>query len=105
MLHHINSYSIWVILGFFGQALFGGRFLVQWIHSEKQRKSVIPMAFWWFSIGGGIILLIYSIHTKDPVFISGQLFGVIVYVRNIWLIFKERKAKTQEKEHEEAPSQ
>ncbi len=96
MLHHISSHSIWYILGFFGQALFGGRFLIQWIYSEKHRKSIIPMAFWWFSISGGIILLIYSLHTRDPVFISGQIFGVIVYVRNLKLIFNERKAKAQQ---------
>lgn len=98
MLHHhlsINALTVWLILGFAGQALFGMRFLVQWIHSEKQRKSVIPLTFWWFSIGGGVILLIYSLHTRDPVFISGQLFGVIIYVRNIWLIFNERKAKAR----------
>lgn len=93
MFHHLSLLDIlWLTLGFAGQGIFGARFLIQWIYSEKQRKSVIPMPFWWFSIVGGFCLLIYSIHLRDPVIISGQLFGVIVYVRNIWLIYNERKA-------------
>lgn len=96
MFHHLSLINIlWLVLGFSAQILFGMRFLIQWIYSEKQRKSVIPIAFWWFSIVGGVCLLIYALHTKDLVFISGQLFGVIVYVRNIWLIYNERKAHTQ----------
>jgi lipid-A-disaccharide synthase-like uncharacterized protein len=96
MFHHLDSLSImWLTLGFAGQGLFGMRFLIQWIYSEKQRKSVIPIAFWWFSIIGGVSLLIYSIHLRDPVIISGQIFGVVVYVRNIWLLYSERKLQAQ----------
>ena len=97
MFHHLSALDIvWLVLGFAGQGLFGMRILIQWIHSEKHRKSVVPTAFWWFSIVGGVCLLIYSIHLRDPVIISGQLFGVIVYVRNIWLIYNERKSPAYE---------
>lgn len=95
MLHHHLSLldMLWLILGFTGQGLFGIRILIQWIHSEKQRRSVVPVTFWWFSIVGSFCLLIYAIHLRDPVILSGQLFGFIVYVRNIWLIYNERKAQ------------
>ncbi len=92
MFHSLNFLQIfWLVLGFGGQILFGARFLMQWIQSEKQRRSVIPISFWYFSILGGFLLLLYAIHLKDLVFISGQLFGVIVYVRNLYLIYNERK--------------
>lgn len=78
-----------LIIGFLGQGLFSGRFLIQWIASERQRKSVVPLAFWYFSIGGGALLLIYAIKKKDPVFILGQAGGLIVYLRNLYLIHKE----------------
>ncbi|MDR3556543.1 MAG: lipid-A-disaccharide synthase N-terminal domain-containing protein [Syntrophobacteraceae bacterium] len=79
-----------LILGFLGQGLFFGRFLVQWIASEKQRRSVVPVPFWYFSIGGGGLLLIYAVLKKDPVFILGQAGGLLIYLRNLALIFKER---------------
>jgi len=82
--------QIWVGVGLLGQAMFTSRFLVQWIASERQGRSVIPMAFWWLSIGGGAILLSYAIWRQDPVFIIGQLFGVVVYSRNIVLIGRGR---------------
>ncbi len=85
---------IWVTIGFGGQCLFGGRFIVQWLCSEKQRRSVIPLAFWYFSIFGAIILLIYSIHKMDPVFIVGQAFGILIYSRNLYFIRKERRAES-----------
>jgi lipid-A-disaccharide synthase-like uncharacterized protein len=78
-----------LIIGFLGQGLFSARFLIQWIASERQRKSVVPLAFWYFSIGGGALLLIYAIMKKDPVFILGQAGGLIVYLRNLYLIHKE----------------
>ncbi|MBS0349827.1 MAG: lipid-A-disaccharide synthase N-terminal domain-containing protein [Proteobacteria bacterium] len=97
MAHHLSFLELfWLGVGFFGQALFGMRFLVQWIYSEKHRKSMVPITFWWFSISGGVILLIYAIYKRDLVFISGQLFGLIVYMRNIWLIYDEQKLKTQQ---------
>ena len=81
----------WVVLGFIGQAAFFMRFLVQWIVSEKKGESVIPIYFWYLSIGGGVILLIYAIHIGDPVFTLGQSCGVIVYIRNLMLIYKKNK--------------
>lgn len=83
---------IWLTVGFSGQLLFAMRFVVQWICSEKQRKSVIPLAFWYFSIIGSAILLLYAIYKKDLVFISGQLFGFIVYGRNLYFIFSHKEA-------------
>ncbi|RMH28470.1 MAG: hypothetical protein D6693_03820 [Planctomycetota bacterium] len=84
--------AFWLIFGFFGQALFFMRFVVQWISSERQKKSVIPLAFWWFSIAGGMTLLTYAIYRKDPVFIAGQSIGLFVYLRNLILIGHERRA-------------
>ncbi|MDH4099846.1 MAG: lipid-A-disaccharide synthase N-terminal domain-containing protein [Nitrospirota bacterium] len=81
----------WVVLGFFGQGLFFMRFFVQWIASEKKKESVIPLAFWYFSIGGSLILLIYAIKRKDPVFIVGQSTGMIIYVRNLMLIYRKQQ--------------
>lgn len=78
--------AMWVTIGLCGQLLFTARFLVQWISSERAKKSVIPMVFWYFSIGGGLILLSYAIYRQDPVFIMGQSMGVFIYLRNIWLI-------------------
>jgi lipid-A-disaccharide synthase-like uncharacterized protein len=81
----------WVLLGFAAQALFTARFLVQWIASERQGKSVIPIAFWFFSIGGGLLLLVYALYRRDPVFIAGQAFGVFVYLRNLQFVLRERR--------------
>lgn len=76
----------WLLLGFLGQAMFSGRFLVQWVASERKRASVVPTAFWWLSIAGGALLLSYALHRADPVFIVGQAAGLVVYVRNLMLI-------------------
>ena len=84
---------IWVAFGLFGQLLFTGRFLVQWIASERARKSVMPVAFWYFSISGGLVLLAYAIYRADPVFILGQALGVVIYARNLWLIRNEDHAE------------
>jgi lipid-A-disaccharide synthase-like uncharacterized protein len=81
----------WVLLGFVAQALFTMRFLVQWLASERVGKSVIPLAFWWFSIGGGLLLFVYALYRRDPVFILGQGFGVFVYLRNLQFVLRERK--------------
>ena len=80
----------WVLLGFAAQALFTMRFAVQWIASERAGRSVIPLAFWIFSIGGGLLLLVYALYRKDPVFIAGQAFGVFVYFRNLYFVMRER---------------
>lgn len=87
----ITSGDLWLMVGFGGQVLFFMRFLVQWIVSEKTGKSVIPDVFWYFSLGGGAILLTYAIHKQDPVFIMGQSVGLMVYIRNIMLVMRERK--------------
>lgn len=89
MIHYcLDNYML--ILGFIGQGFFFGRFFVQWIASERRGISVVPLSFWYFSIGGGSLLLIYSIQKKDPVFILGQAGGLIIYLRNLYLIHKER---------------
>ena len=80
----------WIALGFAAQLLFTARFAVQWIASERQNRMVIPLAFWFFSIGGGILLLIYAIHRRDPVFIAGQAFGIFVYARNLYFELRDR---------------
>ena len=79
----------WLGLGFLGQAFFSARFLVQWIASERLRRSVVPRAFWWLSIAGGAALLAYAIYRRDPVFILGQAAGLSVYGRNLVLIRRE----------------
>lgn len=81
-----------VILGLVGQTVFMGRFLVQWIASERAGKSVIPVAFWWLSLVGSVLLLSYALLRADPVFILAQSFGGIVYIRNLMLIHQQRTA-------------
>jgi lipid-A-disaccharide synthase-like uncharacterized protein len=83
--------DMWLVIGFTGQALFSMRFLIQWIKSEREKKSTIPLAFWYFSLAGGLSLLVYAIHRKDPVFILGQSTGIFIYSRNLYLIFRERR--------------
>ena len=85
----------WLALGFFAQALFTARFLVQWIASERAGKSVIPIAFWFFSIGGGLLLLVYALYRRDPVFIAGQAFGVFVYARNLYFELRDRRGSRE----------
>ncbi|MCQ8129098.1 lipid-A-disaccharide synthase N-terminal domain-containing protein [Methylomonas rivi] len=84
----MDSNTVWLIIGFVGQALFSARFLVQWLASERQKKSVIPVMFWYFSILGGSTLLIYSIHKQDPVFIAGQAGGLLIYARNLYFVIR-----------------
>lgn len=84
----------WLLLGLGAQALFSGRFLIQWIASERRRKSVIPVAFWYLSILGSSLLLVYALHKKDPVFVLGQAGGLIVYVRNLMLL-RDKKVGDQ----------
>ncbi len=82
--------SIWLAVGLLGQGLFSARFIVQWLHSEKLKKSVIPSAFWYFSLCGGATLLAYAIHRRDPVFIIGQGMGLFVYFRNLQFLWRDR---------------
>ncbi len=84
-----------LILGFSGQTLFFMRFFVQWLTSEKLHRSVIPVSFWYFSIGGSSLLLIYAIIRKDVVFIVGQATGFTIYLRNLYFIAKERREREE----------
>ena len=83
--------TLWVIFGFLGQLLFSMRFVVQWICSERKKQSYIPLAFWYFSLAGGLVLLAYAIYRQDPVFIVGQVTGLFVYLRNLVLIANHKK--------------
>ena len=82
----------WLALGFLGQGAFSARFVVQWLVSERRRECVVPEAFWWLSLAGGLLLLAYSLHRRDPVFVLGQAAGLSVYVRNLILIRRGRRA-------------
>ena len=89
----MDNYFIFLIIGFVGQGLFASRFIVQWIVSEKKGESHIPIIFWYLSIFGGISLLTYAIFRKDPVIITGQAFGIVIYIRNLILIYKKNNYK------------
>lgn len=88
----MNNTQLWLGVGLLGQAFFFSRFLVQWLASEKAGRSIIPMAFWYLSLSGGFLLLLYSIWRKDPVFILGQTTGAFIYLRNIRLRKRDRSA-------------
>ncbi len=90
-LSWLTTEHIWVLIGFLGQGLFASRFIIQWFKSELVGRSVIPLSFWYCSLGGGIVLLAYAIYKVDPVFITGQATGLLVYSRNLYLIFRERE--------------
>ncbi|WP_116133549.1 lipid-A-disaccharide synthase N-terminal domain-containing protein [Tropicimonas sp. IMCC34043] len=94
---HVHSWTEfwWVVIGLGGQLLFTARFLVQWIASERARRSVVPLAFWYLSLGGGLVLLLYALYRKDPVFVLGQATGLFIYLRNLWLIRAERRTNLQ----------
>lgn len=83
----------WLAVGFLGQAMFTSRFVVQWIASERRGRSVVPELFWWCSVAGGILLLGYALHRKDPVFVLGQAAGLLVYLRNLVLIYRGKLAR------------
>lgn len=89
---HVTNWAefTWVMVGLAGQVMFTMRFLVQWLASERQRRSVIPIAFWYFSLAGGLVLFSYALWRKDPVFIIGQSTGLVIYLRNLWLIHVEK---------------
>jgi len=92
----IDKEAIWLIIGFVGQALFSARFIVQWIKSEREKKSVFPVAFWYFSIAGGVTLLAYAVYRQDPVFIVGQLSGLLIYFRNLYFVVYAQKNSNAE---------
>ena len=88
----MSAEQLWVAFGLVGQFLFSGRWIVQWFVSEKLGKSVVPTVFWYLSLGGGMVLLCYAIYRRDPVFILGQAMGSAVYLRNLFLIYREQAA-------------
>lgn len=87
----------WIVIGFLGQGLFSARFIVQWLASERVRKSIVPNVFWWLSLAGGSILFFYALHRQDPVFIVGQGAGLFIYLRNIYLIYRASPRTSPEK--------
>lgn len=89
--------EVWTIIGFMAQGMFFGRFFIQWIASERKGESTVPVAFWFFSVLGGSLLLLYAVHRRDPVFILGQAGGLVIYLRNLMLIYKKRPFTTRTK--------
>ena len=87
----VAQLDAWMMLGWIAQLLFTARFVVQWIASERVGRSVVPAAFWFFSVAGGSLLLIYALSRKDPVFIVGQAAGLFIYLRNIWFIYRAKR--------------
>ncbi len=87
----MDNPTFWLAIGFLGQACFSCRFIVQWLVSEREQKSIIPVAFWYFSILGGTTLLVYALYKRDPVFIMGQASGLFVYFRNLYFVKQEPK--------------
>ena len=90
------SHRFWLALGFFAQFLFFMRFFVQWVVSERRGQSTIPTAFWYFSLAGGSLLLVYALWRRDPVFVTGQACGLAIYVRNLMLIRKHKATRLEE---------
>ena len=87
----MGSYeTTWLAVGLAGQALFTARFLLQWLASERAKRSVVPLSFWYCSLGGGLILLLYALYKRDPVFILGQVGGVFIYARNLFFVRRAR---------------
>ena len=86
----ISPFNFWIILGFVGQAMFTARFIVQWIASEKKGESIVPVYFWFLSIAGSSIVLVYAIYRRDPVFIAAYGFGNFIYFRNLILIYRKK---------------
>ncbi len=99
----MSSKNLWILIGFIGECCFFSRFLVQWVVSERRKKSTIPVAFWYLSLIGGLILLSYALVRHDPVFIAGQSAGLLVYCRNLSLIHKPAKDDILKIEDELSP--
>lgn len=85
-----SQMNFWVAFGLLGQSMFMMRFVLQWIYSERAKQSIIPEVFWYFSLAGGIIVLTYAVHKQDIVFILGQALGILIYLRNIQFIWREK---------------
>ncbi|MBI3810355.1 MAG: lipid-A-disaccharide synthase N-terminal domain-containing protein [Nitrospirae bacterium] len=86
----MSAETAWLVIGFGGQGLFFARWIVQWFRSEREKESTIPLSFWYLSLIGGLITLVYAIYRKDPVFITGQAVGALVYLRNLMLISRNK---------------
>lgn len=91
----LSGAHLWLLVGFAGQGLFTLRFLPQWIASERARESRVPIAFWWLSLAGGLVLFSYALHRRDPVFAVGQGTGLTIYIRNLMLIGRKRRAASE----------
>jgi lipid-A-disaccharide synthase-like uncharacterized protein len=91
----VNPESVWTTVGFAGQVVFGSRFLVQWIATERRKQSVVPTAFWYLSVVGAVILLAYSIYRLDPVFIAGFSLNMLIYLRNLYFIHRRPAARVE----------
>lgn len=89
-IHSVSDLA-WLALGIFAQLMFTFRFVIQWLVSEKQKRSVVPTAFWWFSLAGGVLLLAYGIQRGEPIIILGQALGLVVYIRNLMLVHQGKK--------------
>ena len=85
----MGTEQFWLSIGFLGQAFFSMRIIIQWLASERRKESVIPVAFWFFSIGGGVTLFAYALHRRDPVFMIGEATGTMIYLRNLYLIWRK----------------
>jgi len=85
----VSTEQFWLSIGFLGQAFFSMRIIIQWLASERRKESVIPVAFWLFSIGGGVTLFAYALHRRDPVFMIGEAIGTMIYLRNLYLIWRK----------------
>ncbi|TDR93853.1 lipid-A-disaccharide synthase N-terminal domain-containing protein [Enterovirga rhinocerotis] len=94
----VAKFDLWLVFGIVAQVLFAMRFVVQWLASEKEGRSVIPMAFWFFSMAGGLLTLIYGLVKREPIIIIGQVLSVFIYVRNLQLILKERREAKAERQ-------
>lgn len=91
-MNNLFTYDhLWLVIGLFGQLLFSMRFILQWLASEKVKRSIVPDVFWYFSLAGGIVLFLYAISRHDPVFMLGQGAGIFIYLRNIYFISRNRK--------------
>lgn len=100
----LSTDTIWIGIGFLGQGLFFGRWVVQWILSEKRARSEVPLSFWYMSLFGGLITLAYALYRQDPVFIAGQGLGSIVYIRNLMLIHRANRRPSDRHPSLDTPS-
>jgi lipid-A-disaccharide synthase-like uncharacterized protein len=92
----LNGETLWISIGIAGQALFGARFFVQWLYSESHGRSLIPRAFWYLSVAGGAVLLAYAIHRREPVFIAGETFTLIIFMRNLHMVRREARMEAED---------